>query len=166
MRPLSSSNLSLLAGVAAIVATFAFVHEVTEDSWTTHSLPSAGARPPSDSTAPYPSDDRGFLNSSARCAEPLALVTAARTDAALVAICLDPKGEYEYHGVRLSDGAALSVPAEASGGREFVANNDGVTYSLSAKQLVITKGDNVIRREPVIEYREPRTYPAELPPGG
>jgi hypothetical protein len=46
------------------------------------------------------------------------------------------------------------VPAETTGGREFVARSEGVTYSLSTQQLVITAGDTVVRREPVVEYRD------------
>jgi hypothetical protein len=70
-----------------------------------------------------------------------------------------------YRGVRMSDGAALNVPAETAGGREFVARSEGVTYSLSTQQLVITAGDTVVRREPVIEYRESHSSSAEVPLG-
>ena len=83
-----------------------------------------------------------------------------------MAICTDSKGGYQYRGVRLRDGAVLNVPAENTAAREFVARNDGVTYALSTKQLVITVGDTVVRKEPVLEYREPQSFSAEAPAGG
>ncbi|MBV8965147.1 MAG: hypothetical protein JO191_03115 [Mycobacteriaceae bacterium] len=162
LRPPSMAKLAGLAAVLALFCTFAFVHDIIKKSWTTSSLPSAGAQPSPGATATrasspagsYPADDRGFLNSSARCEGPLTAVAIARTDASLVTICADQQGGYAYHGVRLSDGAALQVAADATGNREFVAHNDGVTYSLTTQQLVITAAHTVLRREPVIQYRE------------
>jgi hypothetical protein len=173
MRPPSSAKLALLAAIVAVLSTLAFAHDVAKHSWTTSSPPSAGAdatsspigRRASSPTGPDASDDRGFLNSSARCEGSLTAVAMARTQASLVTICSDLKGGYTYRGVRLSDGAALNVSAESTGGREFVARSDGVTYSLSTQQLVITAGDTLVRREPVIEYREPYSFPAQAPPG-
>ena len=162
-----------MAALAAVVATFGFVHGVTKNSWPASPLPPAGAQPGSgphatptvSSSGPYPSDDRGFIDSSARCDGPLTAAAIVRTPASLVAICADGHGGYLYRGVRLSDGATLNAPAETTGGREFVARSDGVTYSLSTQQLVITAGDTVVRSEPVIEYREPHSFSAELPLG-
>ncbi|MBV9515526.1 MAG: hypothetical protein JO280_16040 [Mycobacteriaceae bacterium] len=173
LRPPSMAKLAGLAAVLALFCTFAFVHDIIKKSWTTSSLPFAGAQPSPGATAtqasspagPYPADDRGFLNSSARCEGSLTAVAIARTDASLVTICADQQGGYAYHGVRLSDGAALQVAVDAAGNREFVARNDGVTYSLTTQQLVITAADTVLRREPVIQYREPHSFPAETPPG-
>lgn len=172
LRPPSVSKLCLLAAIAAVAATLGFVHNVTKNPWASGSLPSAGAQPGSSPTAtqsvsapsPYPSDDRGFINSSARCDSSQTAVAVARTQDSLVAMCADQSGHYVYRGVRLSDGAALNVSAESTGGREFVAHSDGVTYSLTAQQLLITAGDTVIRREPVIDYREPHPFSAEAPP--
>ena len=171
LRSRVMSTLSVLAGIGAVVATLAFVNDVAKKSWTTGSLPSAGAQPPSSSivtkpNSPYPTDERGFINSTARCEGPLTGVAFVRTQGSLVAICTDSKGGYQYRGVRLSDGAALNVPAENTAAREFVARNDGVTYALSTKQLVITAGDTVVRKEPVLEYREPQSFSAEAPAGG
>ena len=154
--------LCLMAGIAAVVATLGFVHGVTKNPWAKGSLPSGDARsssgPPAtqtvSSSGPYPSDGRGFVNSSARCDGPQTAVAIVRTQNSLVTICVDQQGGHLYRGVRLSDGAALNVPAETTGGREFVARSQGVTYSLSTQQLVITAGDTVVRREPVVEYRD------------
>ncbi len=153
-------TLWLLAAVGALVATLAFVNAVVKKSWTMSSVPSAAARHPSTSTvvpsnSPYPTDDRGFINSTARCDGTLTGIAFARTQRSLVAICADQSGNYQYRAVRLSDGAALDVPAATTDTHEFVARNDGVTYALSTKQLVITAGDTVVRREPMIDYREP-----------
>ena len=169
----SIGKFALLATVVAVLATLGFVHDVIKKSWTASSLPSAHAGPPSGPAAtqtsspnsPYASDDRGFVNSSARCDGPLSAVALARTQSSLVVICADQKGGYLYRGVRLSDGAALDVSAESVGGREFVARSGEVEYSLSTQQLVITAGDSVVRSEPVIEYREPHSFAAEAPPG-
>ncbi len=161
LRPPSAGKLAPLAAVVAVLATLAFVHDVAKESWRTGSPPTADAQAPVSGTplrsppGPYVSDDKGFLQSSARCDGALAAAAIARTDASLVTICVDENVNYTYRGVRLADGAALDLPAEATGVREFVARNDGVTYSLSNQQLVITAGDTVVRREPVIEYKEP-----------
>src|SRR6185312_14627970 len=152
LRPPSVSKLCLLAGIAAVAATIGFVHNVTKNQWAISSSPTAtqSVSPPS----AYPSDGHGFVNSSARCDGSQTAVALARTQNSLVAMCADRDGHYVYRGVRLSDGAVLDASAESTGGRQFVARSDGVTYSLSAQQLLITAGGDVIRREPVIEYRE------------
>jgi hypothetical protein len=85
-----------------------------------------------------------------------------RTEGSLVVICAEPNGTYQYRGIRLTDGAALNVAAETAVAGGFVAVNDGVGYTLSSKELVITAGGNVIRREAVIEYRAPGSFPAEV----
>jgi hypothetical protein len=174
LGPPSMTKFALLAAVVAVLATLGFVHDVIKKSWTTSSLPWVHAQPPptpaatqtGSPTGPYASDDRGFINSSARCDGPLSAVAIARTQSSLVTICADPKGGYLYRGVRLSDGAALDVSAESTGGRQFVAHSGEVAYSLSTQQLVVTAGDTVVRSEPVIEYREPHSFAAEAPPQG
>jgi hypothetical protein len=114
--------------------------------------------------SPHPSDDRGFVKSSARCESSLSLAAIARTNGSLVAICVDQSRAYQYRGVRLSDGATLNVPAQSVGARVFVAHNDGIDYQLGTEQLVITSGSTLIRRESVVEYKEPQSFSAEAPP--
>jgi hypothetical protein len=92
------------------------------------------------------------------------MVALVRTAGSLVAICADDKNNYTYHGVRLSDGSTLNIPAQATNAREFVAHNEGVDYEVGTEQLVITIGPTLVRRESVIEYREPKTFSAEAPP--
>jgi hypothetical protein len=161
-------RLALLAGIGAVVAAVAVVH-VAEKAGAPGSLPSAGAAPATTATgaqtnSAVPSDDRGFVKSNARCDAPLAVAAIVRAEGSLVAICVDQSKAYTYRGVRRSDGATLNVPAESLGPREFLAHNDGIDYQLGTEQLVITSGNTLIRREAVVEYKEPQSFSAEAPP--
>ena len=120
-------------------------------------LPSATAAPTT--------DDQGYVDSTARCSSPATAVLFGSTDTSRVAICKTSGGQYEYRGVRVRDGARLIVPASQSGDG-FVADNDGVTYLLTAKSLVINLGDKVIREEPMVDFHRPGTpaAPAAPPP--
>ena len=120
-------------------------------------LPSATAAPTT--------DDQGYVDSTARCSSPATAVLFGSTDTSRVAICKTSGGQYEYRGVRVRDGAKLIVPASQSGDG-FVADNDGVTYLLTAKSLVINLGDKVIREEPMVDFHRPGTpaAPAAPPP--
>ena len=134
----SGGKLALLATIIAVMCTLAFVHEVT-----------------STKAPPSPAATRTVSATVARCDGALTAVATARTESSLVTICTDRDGAYLYHGVRLSDGATLNVRAEMTVfNRDFVARNDDVTYALSPQQLVVTAGGAVVRREPVVEYRE------------
>jgi hypothetical protein len=108
-------------------------------------------------------DDRGLVDSTARCAAPDSAVAFGRTDSSRVAICVDPDGRYEYRGVRVRDGATLITSAEPSGDGGFVAENDGVTYTVTASSLVVAVGERVIRDEPMVDFQEPDS-PAEPKP--
>ncbi len=50
-------------------------------------------------------DDRGFIDTAARCDSSKSAIAVGRTQQSLVAICVDPRGHYEYRGVRLKDGS-------------------------------------------------------------
>jgi hypothetical protein len=121
-------------------------------------LPSASAAPGT--------DDQGYVDSTARCTSPNTAVAFGSTDTSRVAICKAPGGQYEYRGVRVRDGARLIVAAEQSGDGGFVAQTDGVTYTVTAKSLVIRMGDNVIRDEPMVDFHRPEApaAPAAPPP--
>jgi hypothetical protein len=106
-------------------------------------LPSAAAAPAT--------DNEGYVDSSARCASPATAVLFGATDSSRVAICKTSDGSYEYRGVRVSDGAKLIVPATQSADGKFVAENDGVTYTLTAKSLVISAGGTVVREDPMTD---------------
>jgi hypothetical protein len=121
-------------------------------------LPSASAAPAA--------DEQGYADSTARCTSPNTAVAFGSTDTSRVAICKAPGGQYEYRGVRVRDGARLIVAAEQSGDGGFVAETDGVTYTVTAKSLVIRMGDDVIRDEPMVDFHRPEApaAPAAPPP--
>lgn len=96
------------------------------------------------------SDGQGYLDSAARCGD--AAVAFGSTAASRVAICPTSTGKYEYRGVRIEDGAGLTLPATQSGAGEYTATNDGVTYTVSAKSLVVTVGSRIIREEPMLDF--------------
>src|SRR5215475_3470481 len=106
-------------------------------------LPSAAAAPTT--------DGQGYVDSTARCAPPATTVLFGSTDSSRVAICKTSGSQYEYRGVRLRDGAKLIVPASQSGSDGFVADNDGVTYTVTAKSLVVSMGNKVIREESMVD---------------
>lgn len=120
-------------------------------------LPSAAAAPETDGD--------GYLNSTARCTAPSTVVVFGSTDSSRIAICKSPDGQYEYRGVRLSDGAKLIVPAEASQDGAFVADNGGIGYLVTAKSLVVSEGAKVIREEPMVDFHGPQAQaPAPTTP--
>jgi hypothetical protein len=120
-------------------------------------LPSAWAAPATDGD--------GYVSSTARCAAPNTVVVFGSTDTSRVAICQTPGGQYEYRGVRVSDGARLIVPAEASGDGTFVAESGGIGYMVTAKSLVVSEGNKVIREEPMVDFHRPQApAPAHATP--
>jgi hypothetical protein len=109
-------------------------------------LPPASAAPPSDA--------QGYLDSTARCTAPATAIMFGSTDSSRVAICKTPGGQYEYRGVRVRDSAKLIVAASQAGDG-FVADNEGVTYTVTAESLLITMGDKAIREEPMVDFHRP-----------
>jgi len=107
-------------------------------------------------------DDQGYVDSTARCTAPSTAVLFGSTETSRVAICKTADGQYEYRGVRLSDGAKLIVPA-ADSGNGFVAENGEISYLVTAKSLVVSVGHNVIRDEPMVDFHQP-DGPAAPPP--
>jgi hypothetical protein len=95
-------------------------------------------------------DDQGHVDSTARCTAPSTAVFFGSTETSRIAICKASGGQYEYRGVRVRDGAKLIVSASQSGDG-YVADNDGVTYTVSAKSLVVSVGSKVIREEPMVD---------------
>ncbi|ULE31610.1 hypothetical protein K3G64_15505 [Mycobacterium sp. IDR2000157661] len=98
-------------------------------------------------------DARGYVDSTARCAAPSEVVVFGSTGSSRVAICKSADGEYQYRGVRLRDGARLIIPASQTGD-EFTAENNGITYFVSEKSLVVSAGSRTIREEPMIDFHE------------
>ncbi|EJZ10098.1 hypothetical protein MVAC_10232 [Mycolicibacterium vaccae ATCC 25954] len=114
-------------------------------------LPLALATAPAASPAP-PYDDRGYVDSTARCASPATLVVFGSTAGSRVAICRDTDGDLQYRGVRVRDGARLITSATQSSDGAFTATNDGVDYLVTASALVVSVGEKVIRDEPMVDF--------------
>ncbi len=104
----------------------------------------------------YSSDESGYLDSSARCDADQTLMAFGRTSRAMVAVCVDPDGELEYRGVRLSDQAAATLTATRASDGSIIATNDGVTYAISPTFFLVSEGDSVLYRDSWIEFRQPR----------
>jgi hypothetical protein len=130
-------------------------------STTIASAPPQRREPPSlPVAAPAPLfavDDRGFVNSDARCDGTQTAVAIGRTPGSLVVICGDRNGQYGYLGLRLRDDAVLKTAARTTPTHDFIAQNASVTYSISPAELRVTVGGAVIKREPMIDYRGPGT---------
>jgi hypothetical protein len=107
-------------------------------------------------SAPEPrfaTDDKGFVNSTARCDGAQTAAAIGRTERSFVVICAGQNGHYEYLGVRLSDDAVLRTAAETTPAHGFLARNASVTYAVSPTELVVTEGETVIKQEPMLEFR-------------
>lgn len=96
------------------------------------------------------SDSQGYLESTARCASPATAVIFGSTETSRVAICEQADGSYQYRGVRVRDGARLVLPATATGDG-YVAENDGLSYTVTTESLVVSAGDDVLRDEPLLD---------------
>lgn len=98
-------------------------------------------------TAAPPSDGAGYVDSTARCAAPSTAVLFGTTKSSRVAICKTATGAYEYRGVRMADGAKLIAPAKRTSTGTFVADNDGVKYTVTPTALSVTSGGDTFRTE-------------------
>ena len=99
-------------------------------------------------------DGQGFLPpSDARCNYTNPAVFIGRTTKSLVVVCETGVGRYYYQGVRISDGAAISVDDPSPSGSGFVATGDGGTeYRLTPSALTIVSGDGrILATEPMVE---------------
>lgn len=102
--------------------------------------------------APPPTDPRGFVDSTARCAAPSTAVAYGYTSSSRVAICKDESsGQLQYRGVRVTDGARLILQATSTD-RGYVAENDGITYTVTSNALIISNGSQQIRSESMVDF--------------
>ena len=102
--------------------------------------------------APPPSDPRGFVDSTARCEAPSTAVAYGYTAMSRVAICKDESsGQLQYRGVRVADGARLILEATSTD-RGYVAENDGITYTVTSNALIISSGGREIRGEAMVDF--------------
>ena len=107
-------------------------------------MPTAAAAPATDAS--------GFVDSTARCASPNRAVAYGYTSSSRVAICKDDtSGQYQYRGVRVTDGAKLILSASSTADG-YVAENDGITYTVTDTALVISSGGKQVRKETMIDF--------------
>jgi hypothetical protein len=78
------------------------------------------------------------------------------TDTSRVAICETAGGEYQYRGVRVSDGAKLIAAATQTAGDTFVVKYDGATYTVTPQALSVTIDGNTFRTETWADYHGPQ----------
>jgi hypothetical protein len=67
-----------------------------------------------------------------------------------VAICETADG-LQYRGVRVRDGARLILPATSRSGA-YAATRDGITYTVTSTDLVISSGSRTIREETMLDF--------------
>ncbi len=102
-------------------------------------------------------DSQGYLDSTARCTAPDAMVVFGSTASSRIAICRDDEGELEYRGVRVRDGAKLIASASQSSDGAFTATNDGIDYMVTSSALVVSAEEKVIRDEPMVDFHRAGT---------
>jgi hypothetical protein len=112
------------------------------------------AKPPV--APPIAMDDRGFVDSTARCEGDQSAVAIGRTNRSVVVVCKSPNNRYQYNGMRLSDRAALQLNDVRVTPQGFEARGDGAKYLISATELVAMSRDAVLTRDPMLEYRTPK----------
>ncbi|MCH9669294.1 MAG: hypothetical protein K0U76_16620 [Actinomycetia bacterium] len=108
---------------------------------------------PQPKPAILPMDDHGFVDSTARCDPAQHAVAIARTARSAMVVCRKADGTHEYTGTRLSDGAFLRLDDVRPIPAGFEARNGGTTYRLSATELVVITGEDLLSRDPIVEYR-------------
>ena len=144
------SGRAALPGLAAVSIVLASIVIATTAG------PPPGEAVAAPSGGDYSSDEYGYLNTAARCDDDQTLMAFGRTSRAMVAVCVDPDGELEYRGVRLSDQAATTLSATRASDGSIIATNDGVTYAISPTFFLVSEGDAVLYRDAWIEFRQPR----------
>lgn len=80
-------------------------------------------------------------------------MAVGRTEQSFVVICADRGGGFEYLGVRRSDKAMLKTAAERTPTDGFRARRGAVVYSVTPTELLVTTGDTVVKREPMLEFQ-------------
>lgn len=145
------ATATLAVGAAITLSPGAPIPRATAEPSTPSTSTSTSASP---ATSDYPTDGQGYLASAARCDDGQTLLMYGRTSRSLVAICVGPDGQLEYRGVRLSDGATLTMTASRSADGTIVAVNDNVTYAISPQTLLVSEGDTVLYRDEWAQYHK------------
>jgi hypothetical protein len=179
-QPAQPSRMLASMGASAVVASVALAVGIVVQSGDPATLPQAQAAPATSTTSAtstttasssatastsasstsssttYTADKQGYVDTKARCDDKQTLMAYGRTAKSLVAICVNPDGGLEYRGVRLADKSSLAIPATRGSDGTLVADNDGVTYSVSPTVFLVSEGDTVIYRDSWIEFQQPR----------
>ncbi|MFD4457070.1 protein kinase [Nocardia sp. NPDC058480] len=120
----------------------------------TAQLPTETTVPPLQSSVTG-ADGQGFLSGGPRCHDNDAAMSIARTTQSRVVICHTGDQRYYYKGVRVSDGAVITLDDPVpNGDGSFIATNytDGTQYLLSADGLTITVPGKPSFSETVTEF--------------
>ena len=100
-------------------------------------------------------DAQGFLTpAAARCKSTNPAVFIGRTPQSLVVVCQTGVGRYYYLGVRLSDGAGISLDDPTPNGSGFVVTNpaDGTSYHIDPAALtIVDRNGHILAAEPMLE---------------
>ena len=173
-RGLLGGRVSAITVVLASIATLAILFGILQSSGTpTAQMQSVPAQPntvtnwvaappkPTTVAAPTPTpkpaalaiDERGFVDTAARCGQGEEAVAIARTARSAMVVCQAADGSYEYQGIRLRDGASLRLDDVRVIPTGFEAHNDGTTYRLSQTALVVIAGEALQSRDAIVEYR-------------
>lgn len=100
-------------------------------------------------------DGQGFRTpAAARCKSTNPAVFIGRTTQSLVVVCQTGVGRYYYQGVRISDGAGISLDDPTPNGSGFVVTNpsDGTRYQISPAALTIVDNNgHILATEPMLE---------------
>ena len=167
LRAKASAISIVLASIATLGIVFAMLHSADEEPAQMQSVPAqpnsvpkqvaAPVKPTTVAPPPQPAgiamDDHGFVDSAARCDVRQQAVAIARTTRSAMVICREADGTYEYTGTRLHDGAFLRLDDVRVIPAGFEARNDGTTYRLSATELVVITGEDLLSRDAIVEYR-------------
>jgi hypothetical protein len=106
---------------------------------------------------PFPvpgADSFGFFDGP-RCSMLDTAALIIRTEQSGVVICRnDAPNSYTYHGLRLSDGAQITLPARSveGGGFSAVNSDDGTRYEVTREGLSIYTPDGETFREPATAF--------------
>ena len=114
-------------------------------------------------------DNRGFIDSPARCDDTQTLAAIGRTDQSQVVICKTADAAYEYRGVRTRIGTSITLGGAVITPTGFEVRNEGVTYAVSSTELLIMSDYRVLSQERMVEYQDARSVtsaarPAQNPP--
>ncbi|MGX1805671.1 serine/threonine-protein kinase [Nocardia sp. NPDC055321] len=100
-------------------------------------------------------DAQGFTAAGARCNADDPAMAVGRTASSRVVVCRTGAGRFYYKGVRISDGAGITLDdpvPDGTGGYTVVNQVDGTRYRVTATALTITRDGASLANEAMVEY--------------